>query len=174
MRILGIDPGVTGALALLDNGIDVLLVRDMPTLPGTKRKLVLSPIGVFELIEAFEPDVAFLERVHAMSKQGVTSSFNFGVSYGIVQGALGSCHVPYHFVTPQEWKHHFRMGADKNAARATASRLYPKHATTFSRRKDHGRAEAVLLAHYGLACVVSGLGRRINNKSIDNTKCGLP
>lgn len=154
MRILGIDPGLGGALALIDTGLDFLLVRDMPVMPIAKGKHGVSPVQVADLLDAWEPDLAYVERVHAMKGQGVTSCFNFGMGYGILLGALGSKRVPYHLITPQEWKKHFRMPKDKDAARAMAVQMFPTRSELFSRVKDDGRAEAALIAAFGLSCSV--------------------
>jgi crossover junction endodeoxyribonuclease RuvC len=124
----------------------------MPTLPDGKGKNLVSPVGVFEIVEAFAPDVAWVERVSAMPKQGVASSFNFGSSYGIVLGVLGAVKVPYHLVPASTWKKHFSLGADKRAARTAATRLFPRQSALFVRAKDDGRAEAALIARFGQEC----------------------
>jgi crossover junction endodeoxyribonuclease RuvC len=84
-----------------------------------------------------------------MPKQGVSSSFNFGVAYGIVRGVIGALPLPMLFVTPNEWKREFRLGSDKSQSRVLAGRMYPNNAHTFSRVRDDGRAEAVLIATFG-------------------------
>jgi crossover junction endodeoxyribonuclease RuvC len=152
---LGIDPGLSGALALLDTGLNFMLLRDMPVVPIKKGRMGLSAVLVAEIIEALEPDHAFVENVHAMKGQGISSAFNFGMGFGIILGALGAARVPYQFVTPNEWKKHFRLTKDKGLSRATAARLYPVQADLFSRAKDDGRAEAALIATFGLSLVVS-------------------
>lgn len=149
MRVLGIDPGLGGAFALYDTSLDFLIVHDMPTLPAAKGKRSISPVGCAEIVATTQPDVIFVERVSAMPKQGVTSSFNFGLGYGVILGVIGAVKVPYHLVSPREWKQRYRLGSDKKLSRAAASRLYPQHAGSFNRAKDDGRAEAALLAHFG-------------------------
>lgn len=153
MRILGLDPGVTGALALLDTELSVLAIADMPSVVVTigkkTQRRTLSETWLAETIHQYEPDAAWLERVHALPGQGVTSSFSFGLAYGMARGALAAARVPLHLVTPQEWKRHFRLGASKNAARLIAARLFPHQSGLFARVKDDGRAEAALLALFG-------------------------
>jgi crossover junction endodeoxyribonuclease RuvC len=152
MRILGVDPGLTGALAVFDTLLDILIVEDMPisAAPGanTKRKEV-SAAWLTATIRAMAPDEAYVERVHALPKQGVSSVFSFGQSYGLVRGVLGGLAVPCHLITPQEWKRSLRLGADKSAARAMAANLFPASSERFRRVRDDGRAEAALLAWFG-------------------------
>ncbi len=152
MRVLGVDPGATGALAMWDTGLDALVVRDMPSATvkiGKHKRRQISETWLAELLAVFEPDCAWLERVHALPGQGVTSSFSFGLAYGLVRGVLAAQQVPFTLITPHEWKRHFRLGADKNEARLIAGRMFPANATSFRRVSDDGRAEAALLALFG-------------------------
>jgi len=154
MRVLGVDPGTYGALALLDTGQDTLTVEDMPTI-SVKRpskqhnSSVISESHLADLVQRMSPDVAWIERVHAMPKQGVASSFNFGVTFGLIRGVLAASKVPFYMVTATEWKRAFRLGANKQEARLLASRMFPREAQTFARVRDDGRAEATLLAVFG-------------------------
>jgi crossover junction endodeoxyribonuclease RuvC len=153
MHVLGIDPGATGALAMIDTDLGALVVIDMPsavvrTSKTTQRRQV-SESWLAAALATLDPDTAWIERVHALPKQGVTSSFNFGLSYGIARGVLAALAIPVTLVTPQEWKRHFRLGPDKNEARLIASRMFPANARDFTRVKDDGRAEAALLALFG-------------------------
>ena len=148
MRVLGIDPGITGALSMIDTELAALIVRDMPSASVNGRQQ-LSDVWLADILREYEPDHAWIERVHAMPKQGVASSFSFGFSYGVVRGVLAALLVPTELVTPNEWKRHFRIGSDKNEARLTAARLFPEASPLFKRNKDDGRAEAALLALFG-------------------------
>lgn len=116
---------------------------------GRKRRRRVSEALVSDIISALNPHAAWVEDVHAMPRQGVTSSFNFGMSTGIVRGVLAARLIPVHFVSPALWKRHFQLGADKQQARLRATNLFPEHADLFRRRLDDGRAEALLLAVYG-------------------------
>lgn len=152
MRILGIDPGSTGALALFDTAVPALWVVDMPSVRvkiGKTARLQISEYIMVTAISSGQPDIAFIERVHALPNQGVTSAFSFGLAYGVVRGALACAGVPFHLVTPQEWKRSFRLGPDKNEARLVAARMFPENAKDFARARDDGRAEAALLALFG-------------------------
>lgn len=148
MRVLGIDAGAGGALALLDTDRNTLDVRDMPVVL-VNRKAQVNENFLAEEIRMMSPDKAVLERVHAMPKQGVSSTFSFGLSYGVVRGVLAGLEVPFVLIEPREWKRVFRLGADKGLARQMASRMRPQDAAMFARVKDHGRAEATLLALFG-------------------------
>lgn len=145
-RILGIDPGASGAMALLDG--DVLVrVADMPTIMVKGRSKVL-PGGVVDLIVAWKPDQIALEDVGAMPGQGVTSMFSFGRSVGILEGVIAALGYPLVMVRPATWKRAAGVPADKDAARLMATRLWPDQSAMFSRKKDDGRAEAALLARW--------------------------
>ena len=151
-HILGVDPGATGALALYDRDLNALAVVDMPNAlvrVGKARRRQISETWLAAAIATLAPDCAWIERVHALPRQGVTSSFSFGVAYGLVRGVLAALQVPVHLVTPNEWKRALRLGSDKNEARLIAARLFPGNAQQFSRVRDDGRAEAALLALFG-------------------------
>ncbi len=152
--ILGVDPGAGGAIALLDIGLNALIVRDMPVVVvrvGRHDRRQINETLLAHMLGLFEPDAAFIERVHALPGQGVTSAFTFGMAYGLVRGILAAMHVPTQLVTPQEWKRSFRLGPDKREARLIAARMLPANASDFARARDDGRAEAALLALFGAA-----------------------
>jgi crossover junction endodeoxyribonuclease RuvC len=152
MRVLGVDPGANGALAMLDTDLAALVVCDMPSTlirVGKHHRRQLSEFWLADILKVYQPDCAWIERVHALPRQGVTSSFSFGLSYGLARGVLAALGIPIQLVTPQEWKRSFRMGPDKNEARLIAARLFPDNAANFTRAKDDGRAEAALLALFG-------------------------
>jgi crossover junction endodeoxyribonuclease RuvC len=154
--VIGIDPGISGAIALLTGNGD-LRVEDMPTMTmmnGDRRidqKALASMLREWDFL--YEPQLAVVEHVHAMPKQGVVSSFNFGYSVGSVHQALASVGgLEIRLVQPQVWKaiYGLRGGPEnKDASRTQASLLFPRHGHLWARKKDHGRAEAVLLANYG-------------------------
>jgi len=155
VKVLGVDPGVHGALVVLDTDTDTLAaVEDMPVISvkkasNTNKSNTISESHLAGLVKSLSPDVAWIERVHAMPKQGVVSSFNFGVGFGMLLGVLAASRVPFFLVSPTEWKREFRLGPDKQEARVLASRRFPHSAMDFSRVRDDGRAEAALLAVFG-------------------------
>jgi crossover junction endodeoxyribonuclease RuvC len=149
---MGIDPGVSGAVAFyFRNNPHGVSVDDVPVAGGQ-----IDPVALAALIKKFAPDMAMIELVHAMPKQGVSSCFNFGMAFGSVRGVIGALQIPLHLVTPGKWKKHFLLSADKEDARALAIRLFPASAFQFSRKKDHGRAEACLIARYAADAIIGG------------------
>ena len=150
MRILGVDPGITGAVALVGDGY--LAVDDIPTMGEGKRRII-NAAGLADLIRRWGPTQAILERVHALPKQGVSSSFRFGQSLGTIEGVLASLQISTRYVTPAGWKRHYRLPSDKDAARLAAIQRYPNIADQLARKKDHNRAEALLIAHWGREAV---------------------
>jgi len=151
--ILGVDPGLGGALAFLpEQDQTKLAVFDMPLADGA----VCAPL-LRDMIAPYAPEIAIIERVASRPGQGVSSSFNFGVSFGLLRGVLGARGVRVELVPPTRWKRHYRLSSDKEEARAAAIRIFPQRAELFARKKDDGRAEAALIALWGLDNL-SGLG----------------
>jgi crossover junction endodeoxyribonuclease RuvC len=152
--ILGIDPGLTGALALYRDGQWILL--DMPIAGDAKHHEINGP-EICRWLREHQPNHAFIEYASARPGQGVTSMFRFGVSYGATKMALAACAVPYTVVTPVRWKSTVGIlkGADKEASRQRALQLFPDQAANLSRKKDHARADAMLLAHFGVTAGAS-------------------
>jgi crossover junction endodeoxyribonuclease RuvC len=106
-----------------------------------------------QLVQTHAPELAVIELVHAMPKQGVSSVWNFGVAFGMARGVISGAFIPTHLVSPTKWKKHFGLDSDKEKARALAISKWPECAH-FNRKKDHGRAEAALLALYGAQTLV--------------------
>ena len=151
LLLVGIDPGYKGAIALLDPRVMSLTVYDMPVgkTPTGKEELDLRAMGHILNPGAYERYVAVLEKVHAMPKQGISSAFRFGEGYGAVRMAIIGHGYEDRYVTPQAWKKHFRLCADKGVSRSYAATRFPDYADLFKRVKDDGRAEAALIALYG-------------------------
>lgn len=149
---IGIDPGLGGAIAILPDGV----VIDTPAVivaNGKTRRHVYLPGEMARIVREYSGDGchAYLEAVHSMPGQGVRSMFSMGHGFGLWEGILAALGVPYTLVTPQRWKREM-MGSvtDKDAARVRAVQLFPHLAGEMARVKDHGRAEALLIAEYGL------------------------
>tara|TARA_R110002020_G_scaffold290042_1_gene505496 strand:- start:600 stop:1106 length:507 start_codon:yes stop_codon:yes gene_type:complete len=145
---IGIDPGLTGAIAKVQGGN--IEVWDMPTLELRKKRFVNAPMlaDLISSIRTPECEV-ILERVSARPGQGVTSMFSFGTSCGIIQGIIAALHLPLTLVSPQEWRKKMGVPKGKDGSRQRVLELRPDLASRFSRKKDHGRADAVLMALYG-------------------------
>lgn len=149
-RYIGVDPGKSGAVAVLDAWGEIVFMHDMPVVGNQVSGTLLadliddaSPNGAGSLIADV---VAVVEQVHSMPHQGVVSSFDFGKSYGIVLGVLAGARVQIENVSPNRWKNAMHLSADKEMARRRAIERWPKNADLFKRKKDADRAEAALMA----------------------------
>ncbi len=143
--IAGFDPGISGSVSFyLPEHPELISAEDMPVVNGEVDVATLAG-----RIKQMSPDLAIIERVGAMPKQGVASTFKFGASYGAVLGVIGALAIPSRLLTPTAWKKHFNLSSEKEQSRALALRLWPARAELFERKKDHGRAEASLLALWG-------------------------
>lgn len=141
MIYIGIDPGKNGGIAFINEFGEIIQL------------LPFSEDSLIQLIKNCSSDmICTLEHVHAMPKQGVTSTFNFGMNFGFIQGVLRAYDIPYEPVTPQKWKKEFSCTSDKNTSIEVCKRLFPSAnlKATERCRKDHdGMAEALLIAEYG-------------------------
>jgi len=152
---IGIDPGVSGAIAILEKEsiVDILDVPVVEIQIGKRKKRRISPeILVADLIDyADRVQTAYIEEVHAMPGQGVTSMFAFGEAAGIVRGVMAGLRIRTELVPPTVWKRNLKLtGQGKGNSRALAAQIWPCQADLFRRIKDDGRAEAALLAYWGL------------------------
>ena len=135
---IGIDPGKSGAIAIVDGtGLYVASLR----LSCTESDVA----EFFATYIQYEDMVAYIERVHSMPRQGVASSFKFGMNYGFLRGMLIAFKVPFEEVGPAVWqgKMSCRSGGDKNVTKARAQQLFPAVKIT------HANADALLIAEYG-------------------------
>lgn len=160
MIYIGIDPGLSGAVAFLPgsdvNGMDAR-VEDTPIMDvggddKVRRKYNVPAMAALLKPYSYGTDVTVvLESVHSMPKQGVASSFTFGEGLGIWKGIIGTLGFTLEMPSPQRWKKEMLadQGKDKSASRYKAIQLFPQLAAQLSRVKDDGRAEALLMADYG-------------------------
>jgi crossover junction endodeoxyribonuclease RuvC len=154
MIVIGIDPGLSGAVALVDEG-KLRWVEDMPVVPTRYKNKSRNVLNMGSLNGLFRAaaiingaDCVSLEQISAMPGQGVTSMFRFGEVYGAIQALTAASYLPLHMVTPQKWKKHFGLNKAKGVSRAKASQLWPDKADLFKLVKHDGRAEAALIAEY--------------------------
>ena len=154
MLTLGIDPGLTGALAVLDHAGALVALHDTPALTlrtsrGTKQEYDV-PGMVALLVPHARPGLhVVIEESQAMPGQGVRSMFMCGLGFGVWLGLLTALAMPYTRVRPVDWKRALGlMGKDKEVARLRAQQLFPT--ADLRRKKDHGRAEALLMAWHEL------------------------
>jgi hypothetical protein len=180
---LGVDPGNEGALAVLPDGpVPRITFHDTPLLivkSGNKNRKVMNAPAVKLMLDAIiqehGPDLyAVIEKVAAMpstddrkASMGATSAFNFGKGVGIWLGMLAMAGIPYEEVHPATWKSVLLrdMGKEKSASIMKATQLYPSTARDLTRVKDHGRADALMLAEYG---------RRVRNSVTTSRRVSTP
>lgn len=151
---LGVDPGQTGAIAVLHDGTPHRIF-DMPvSARKNKGHEVNASALVIELrsIIRAHPDAhvyAAIEQVGAMPGNGGSSMFRFGESFGIVKGVLAALNIGYRTVPPPTWKRWCALiGADKDASRTLCIQRYPETTPWLLRKKDNGRSDAILIARY--------------------------
>jgi crossover junction endodeoxyribonuclease RuvC len=147
-RYLGIDPGLSGALAIVEpiNGVPVLIdAIDMPS-TGTGAKARVDIIAAAQWIAKHAPSTAYVERAQAYPGQGASSGFSYGRAVGAIEAVVALCSIPLILVEASAWKKQLRLpGKDKEAARQKALQLFPAQHVLLARKRDHGRAEAALL-----------------------------
>ena len=152
---IGIDPGLSGYIAILDNDGKLLKSEPIPLIKGSGK----STIDLYSLIGFLskyrKAKLAVLEKVHAFPGQGVTSMFRFGYAFGAIETAIVAAGIPYILVTPQAWKKVMLAGEnkdDKSSSVRVVNRMWPDvdlKRTPRCKTPDHNFAEAILLAEYG-------------------------
>ena len=155
MLIIGIDPGIKGAICILKDG-KILDVFDMPIMPvGKKNKSQVNGSQIYNEIQKAithedKKDIkVVIEQVSAMPGQGVTSMFNFGQSFGILKGICSSMQLPMYFVRPAKWKKYYNLiNSEKDASRTRAIEIFPDFSSQLSRKKDSNKADAILIASF--------------------------
>lgn len=152
--ILGCDPGLKGAIAVLTDKGDLVEVWDMPTLEVKVGKATKTRISAELLAEELRnwDDVraCYLEAVTSSPQMGVTSAFAFGEGFGIVKGVLAALQIPMVLVPPAKWKRDMGLNQSKDGSRAKAIAKWPAQAGEFKLVKHDGRAEAALIGAWGV------------------------
>ena len=153
MKIIGIDPGLSGAIAILENN-KVLNLFDMPVMSeGKKNKKQLNSSHLVNIIKeniAQNEEIAVVvEQVNAMPGKGVTSMFNFGQTFGAIKGLCAALELPIYFVRPSKWKKHFELiNSSKDASRTKVIEMYPKLSNQLTKKKDVNKSDAILIARF--------------------------
>ena len=153
MKIIGIDPGLSGAIAILEDN-KVLNIFDMPVMAeGKKNKRQLNSAQLVNIIrENTVPEdeiVVIVEQVNAMPGQGVTSMFNFGQTFGAIKGVCAALNLPIFFVRPSKWKKYFELiNASKDSSRTKVIEMYPLLSNQLSKKKDVNKSDAILIARF--------------------------
>ena len=157
MRIIGIDPGLSGGIAILDD----LKIFDMFAMPimseGKKNKNQLNSAHLVNIIKKHilpnGETFVIVEQVSAMPGQGVTSMFNFGQTFGSIKGICAALGLPIFYVRPAKWKKHFELiNSSKDASRTKVIEMYPSISSRLTKKKDVNKADAVLIARYFRDC----------------------
>ena len=155
MLIIGIDPGISGAICFFENG-EVKNIIDMPSMAeGKKNKRQINGNQLFNEIKNNIKNISksnicvVVEQVSAMPGQGVTSMFNFGQSFGILKGICSAMQLPMYFVRPAKWKKYFNLiNSEKDATRTRAIEIFPYFSSQLSKKKDANKADAILIASF--------------------------
>ena len=153
MIIIGIDPGLSGAIAILENN-EVKKILEIPVMSeGKKNKRQLNNAQLVNLlkdnIKDFNDASVVVEQVNAMPGQGVTSMFNFGQTFGAIKGICAALGLPIYFVRPAKWKKHFDLiNSSKDASRTKVIEMYPLLSSQLSRKKDVNKSDAILVARF--------------------------
>jgi hypothetical protein len=145
-KVLAVDPGsVSAAYAIVEE--ETFRIIDVDDVPVVDK--MVDAAGWSQIVEFWSPDRAVVEHVSAMPKQGVSSSFRFGMGCGLIRGVIIACGVPVEQVTPSKWKREMGLDSDGEKSRALALRHWPS-CLRLTRVRDHGRAEALLMARWFL------------------------
>ena len=155
MLIIGIDPGISGAICFLKNG-KVIDAIEMPSMAeGKKNKKQVNGSQIFNEISVRIKDFnkedikVVIEQVSAMPGQGVTSMFNFGQSFGAIKGICAALVLPIFFVRPSKWKKYFELiNSSKDSSRTKVIEMYPSLSSQLAKKKDVNKSDAILIARY--------------------------
>ena len=155
MLIIGIDPGITGAICFFEDRkiIDLIEMPNMAAGKKNKRQVNGAQVynEIFERIKNYnKKDIkVVIEQVSAMPGQGVTSMFNFGQSFGVLKGICAALKLPVHFIRPVKWKKHFNLiNTEKDASRTKVIEAFPYISSKISKKKDSNKADAILIARF--------------------------
>jgi crossover junction endodeoxyribonuclease RuvC len=163
IRILGVDPGISGGWAVVNGGGGLLVAGVFPTKvvkKNGKNSYAIDGLALASLFLETEATHAFVENVHSRPRQA--GQFTFGLNTGIIHGLLYASGLEINLVSPTSWKGFWNIKRSENEtkaqkkteARHLVQKLYPPQAEVFQRVKDDGVAEAVLIALYGLNLLV--------------------
>ena len=147
MIFIGVDPGaISGAYGAIDHNREFIACGDIPSIDGR-----VGAIDLYRLLKdcvgTFDTAFIAVENVHGMPKQGIASTSKFMRAAGSIEAVVELTRYPFMLVTPQRWKkHHALIGTDKKASLDKARLLFPT--ASLKRQKDHGRADALLIAMF--------------------------
>ena len=153
--VIGVDPGLDGAVAILSVSGDLIAVRDLPTLPdGPAGRRRVNPALLVDVLAQTHARHAYVELVNSRPTDGHVSAFSFGMTRGTLEGVLAALAVPCTMIAPASWKRSIGLAPGKADAkalsRAEACRRWPAQAGLFARVRDNGRSDAALIGVAGL------------------------
>ena len=155
MLIIGIDPGISGAICFFENG-QVKEIINMPIMADGKKnkRQINGPQTYNEILKRInnypkKDIIVVIEQVSAMPGQGVTSMFNFGQSFGVIKGICSAMQLSMFFIRPTKWKKYFGLiKTEKDASRTKVIEIFPYISSQLSRKKDSNKADAILIASF--------------------------
>ena len=155
MFIIGIDPGISGAICFFENG-QVKEIINMPVMADGKKnkRQINGPQTYNEILKRInnypkKDIIVVIEQVSAMPGQGVTSMFNFGQSFGVIKGICSAMQLSMFFIRPAKWKKYFGLiKTEKDASRTKVIEIFPYISSQLSRKKDSNKADSVLIASF--------------------------
>ena len=155
MLIIGIDPGISGAICFFENG-QVKEIINMPVMADGKKnkRQINGPQTYNEILKRInnypkKDIIVVIEQVSAMPGQGVTSMFNFGQSFGVIKGICSAMQLSMFFIRQTKWKKYFGLiKTEKDASRTKVIEIFPYISSELSRKKDSNKADAVLIASF--------------------------
>ncbi len=162
IHFIGIDPGLSGAISVINDKQLFIFLEDIPIMAKSKGhgrvKNCVNPKGVFDILESWikvlgpnrKKIVVYMENVSSRPGDGAAGAFSFGDTFGSLKAVCACVGLSLNLVTPAAWKNYFKIDADKEVARAYAISQFPEASSHLSRKKDHDRAESLLIALYGV------------------------
>ena len=149
--ICGIDPGLSGGIAFIEQGV-VHSVERAPVYKVKEGKTVKRYLDCFTILcmlHKYSPSHVYIEKQQAMPNQGVSSTFRTGFGYGIYIGMLVATEIEYTIVSPRKWKKHYNLSSNKDESRQKASDIFPDASHLWQQKNQDGLAEAALIAYFG-------------------------
>lgn len=146
---IGIDPGLTGGIAILEPNNNLFVFR-IPTIETSKKEIDAHAVAALfrDYDDHYKGILCAIEHAQAMPKQGVTSMFSYGKGFGVYLGIFSALSMPYRLVKPQTWKRALGCTSDKQATVQIANQIFPKFCHEWRKKTYHGLAEAALIAYF--------------------------
>ena len=162
MRVVGVDPGINGAIAVWDG--KELVIYDIPKIKSRGRGYEVNIPELMKIMARIAAQgpiyAAFIELVGGRPKEGAGSARKGGITWGLIVGSLSMFCSRVFWPTAKDWKQKMGLTKDKNYSRTRAIHLFPEFAEYFTRAKDHDRAEAALMAMFGFRQMQRRRGRK--------------